>query len=69
MTDYMTPEQVADMLPRFNRDSVYKALKTGALEGFQPTGPGGPWLIKPEAVDAWITAGSNSVRRRRRRAA
>jgi len=68
VTVWITPEQAAANLPRFNADWVRQQLRTGALDG---TKVGGRWLTTVEAVDSLIKAGTNSTatpRRRRRRA-
>ena len=35
------------------RDWVYVLLKSCQLEGYQPTGPHGPWRVTPEALAAF----------------
>lgn len=78
MTEWITPRQVAEdpRLPVGNLDFVYRALKSGQLEGSRIGGRivngkqvGGRWVTTWEAVEAWISAGSNSVRRRKNRGA
>jgi hypothetical protein len=66
MTEYLTPEQAADRLPQFKADWFRAQLRTGRLVGSKV---GGRWVTTQEALDALVESGSNSTRRRRRRAA
>ncbi|HJR88888.1 MAG TPA: hypothetical protein VJ782_01850 [Aeromicrobium sp.] len=66
MSAYLTPEQAAEKLPRFNADFIRIQLRKGALEGFKV---GGRWFTTEAAIDAMVAAGSNSQRRRKGRAA
>ena len=69
--NWLTPEQVAEMLPRGNADWVRRQLRAGRLIGFKVSGA---WFVEPSAVREMVAAGSNSTvrpsssRRRRRRA-
>lgn len=70
---YLSPQQAAEMLPRFTADWFYRALRAGKIRGSKV---GGRWLIEESAVVEMIEAASNdparseaSTRRRRRRAA
>lgn len=65
-TKWLTPEQVAARLPRGNADWVRIQLRKGALRGSKV---GGAWFVEESALTEMIEAGSNSTRRRRRRAA
>jgi excisionase family DNA binding protein len=42
---------------RVSKQTVYRALRGGALAGTKPSGPGGHWRVSPAAVDGWIGAG------------
>lgn len=64
MSDYLTPEQAAEMLPFGNADWVRDQLRTGRLEGFKVRGR---WMTTVEAVRAMVAGGSNSTRRRKQR--
>jgi excisionase family DNA binding protein len=37
----------------YHRDSIYRAIESGALIAAKP---GGKWLIAGEAIDAWLEA-------------
>lgn len=65
MSDYLTPEQVATLFPRFNADWWRRELRAGRCEGFLN---GRKWLTTEEHARARIEQGSNTVRKRRRRA-
>lgn len=66
--EWLTPEQVAEKLPRGNADWVRKQLRTGRLRGSKVAGS---WYIELAAVREMLEAGSNSTARpatsRRRR--
>lgn len=64
MTDYLTPEQAAELLPFGNADWVRDQLRTGRLEGFKVAGR---WMTTVEFVQAMVAGGSNSTRRRKQR--
>ena len=66
MTDYHTPEQAAELFPRFKAEWFRQQLRTGNLHGSKVAGR---WVTTREDIEAMIAAGSNSTRRRRRRAA
>lgn len=69
--EWLTPDQVADLLPRGNADWVRQQLRTGRLRGSKL---GGAWFVEPAAVREMLDAASNSTartttsRRRRQRA-
>lgn len=65
-TEYLTPEQAAELLPIGNADWVRQQLRTGRLSGSKVQGR---WVTTREAIAAMVEAGSNSQHRRRRRAA
>lgn len=65
MTGYLTPEQAAELLPFGNADWVRMQLRAGRLRGSKV---GGRWLVEESAVAEMVEAGTNSTRRRRRRA-
>lgn len=65
MTNYLSPEQAADRLPRFKAEWFRQQLRRGALRGSKV---GGRWLIEESALTELVEAGSNDTRRRRRRA-
>lgn len=52
MTDWMTPQQVADQTAKHVTD-VRRALENGALHGHQKV-KGGHWRIDPACVDPWV---------------
>jgi hypothetical protein len=64
MTNYLTPDEATEKLPRFNADWFRQQLRKGALRGSKV---GGRWLIDESAIDEMVEAGSNSTRRRRQR--
>ena len=66
MSDLLTPEQAAEHLPAFNADWVRIQLRTGKLRGSKV---GGRWFTTEADISAMVEAGSNSVRRRKGRAA
>ena len=63
-TEYLTPEQAAELLPIGNADWVRQQLRTGRLSGSKVQGR---WVTTREAIAAMVEAGSNSQRRRRTR--
>lgn len=65
MTVYLSPEQAHEILPHFKPDWFRAQLRRGTLRGSKV---GGRWMITREALDDLVEAGSNSTRRRRRRA-
>jgi len=65
MTEYLTPEQAAERLPRFKAEWFRIQLRRGNLKGSKV---GGRWMTTQEALDELVQSGSNSTRRRRRRA-
>lgn len=66
MTDYLTPEQAAELLPFGNADWVRMQLRGGRLRGSKVAGR---WLVEESAITEMVEAGTNSTRRRRRRSA
>lgn len=64
-TEYLTPEQAAELLPFGNADWIRMQLRAGRLRGFKVSGR---WVLDPAAIAEMVEAGSNSTRRRRRRA-
>lgn len=70
-TQWLTPEQVANMTPVGNADWVRQQLRAGRLRGSKV---GGSWWVDPAAVREMVDAASNtagrspSSRRRRQRA-
>ncbi len=64
MTDWITPEQATEHLPRFNAAWYRDQLRKGKLRGSQVNGR---WFTKTEFIDEMVEAGTNSTRRRRRR--
>ena len=63
MTDWITPEQAAEQLPRFTAAWVRRQLRRGSMTGSKI---GGKWLTTTDAVTELIDAGSNSVKTRKR---
>ncbi|WP_405487822.1 helix-turn-helix domain-containing protein [Nocardia sp. NBC_00511] len=49
----MSPAEVAEATGH-HRDTVYAALLSGELRGYQHRAPRGRWRIFPEDVTAWI---------------
>lgn len=73
MSDYLSPEQAAEEVPRFKAEWFREQLRAGKLRGSKV---GGRWVIERSAIDEMVQAGSNvqdrteaAKRRRRRRAA
>lgn len=64
-TRWLTPEQAAEHLPIGNADWFREQLRKGVLRGSKV---GGRWLVDEAAIDEMVQDGSNSTRRRRRRA-
>lgn len=64
MTEWLTPEQAAGLLPFGTATWVRQQLQRGALEGSKI---GGRWLTTAEAVEAMVAAGSNNTARQRPR--
>ena len=62
---YLTPEEAAGRLPVGNADWIRMQLRAGRLRGSKI---GGRWLVEEAAIQEMVEAGSNSTRRRRRRA-
>lgn len=62
-TDWITPEQAAERLPRFTAVWVRRQLRAGSLAGSKI---GGKWLTTTEAVTELIDTGSNSIKARKR---
>lgn len=52
MTEWLSPQQVADTTP-FSLVKVKRDLRSGVLHGHQRC-RGGKWSIHPSARDAWI---------------
>lgn len=52
MTDWMTPQKVADKTGR-DVSEVRRALENGELHGHQKV-KGGRWKIDPACVDPWV---------------
>lgn len=67
MTTYITPEQAAadPRLPVGNADWYRIQLRAGKLRGSKV---GGRWVIDEDAIEEMVEAGSNTPRRRRKRA-
>ena len=66
MTGYdLSPEQAAQVFPHFDAEWFRVQLRKGNLRGAKV---GGRWFTSREALDEMVEAGSNSTRRRRRRA-
>lgn len=64
-TKWLTPEEAAKRLPVGNADWFREQLRRGNLRGSKV---GGRWLVSEAAIDEMVEAGSNSTRRRRKRA-
>lgn len=62
---WLTPEKAAEKLPVGNADWFRQQLRNGALRGSKV---GGRWLVSEAAIDEMVEAGSNTTRRRRKRA-
>jgi len=45
----------------YHRDSIYRAIGSGALIAAKP---GGKWLIAGEAINAWLDAATTTEARR-----
>lgn len=65
MTEYLTPEQAAELLPFGNADWVRIQMRKGKLAGSKV---GGRWLTTRDAVEGMVAANTNGVTRRKRRA-
>ena len=46
----------------YHRDSIYRAIESGALIAAKP---GGKWLIAGEAINAWLDAATKTTEARR----
>jgi hypothetical protein len=64
-SSYITPEQAAALTPFGNADWYREQMRLGKLWA---TKVGGRWFTTIEAIDTMAQAGSNSTRRRRKRA-
>lgn len=64
MTDWITPERAAELLPFGNAAWVRMQLRAGRLRGSKI---GGRWLVEEAAITEMVEAGTNSTARRRRR--
>lgn len=64
MDEYLTPAQVADLLPGVTVGWVRDQLAAGTLRGSKV---GARWFIPAAAVDEMMAAASNAPTRRRRR--
>jgi hypothetical protein len=65
-TNYLTPEDAANLLPFGNADWIRRQLRAGNLRGSKVSGR---WLVEAAAIDDMVKAGTNSTTRRRRRRA
>lgn len=63
MTDYITPEQAAELLPVGNPDWIRAQLKRGKIEGSKI---GGRWVTTEAAIHAFVARSSNNTRRKNR---
>ncbi|ATL64927.1 helix-turn-helix domain-containing protein [Nocardia terpenica] len=45
-----------------HQNTIYAALVSGELKGFQRTAPKGRWRIRPADLEAWMFGESGGVR-------
>lgn len=64
MTEWLTPAQAADRLPRLSEVWFRRECRKGSLRASRV---GGKWLIPTDAIDELLEGASNSVKTRKRR--